>query len=87
MNAGQTREEIHAEVTSTLSELFGIEAGKIQANSNLYKDLDLDSIDAVDFAVTLQQHTDRRFEPTEFASIRTVDDVVDAVYKILRETE
>ncbi len=87
MKASQSRDEIQGEVTATLSEMFGIEASLIRPDSHLYRDLDLDSIDAVDFAVTLQQHTDRRFEPTEFESIRTVDDVVDAVCKILRAQE
>ena len=87
MNADQSREEIRAEVTTTLSQMFGIDESQIKPESHLYEDLDLDSIDAVDFAVTLQQHTDRRFEPKEFESIRTVDDVVDAVCKILRAQE
>ncbi len=41
--------------------------------------LDLDSIDAVDLVVHLQNVTVRRSKPEEFKAVRTVNDVVESV--------
>jgi acyl carrier protein len=51
----------------------------------LYSDLDIDSIDAVDLAVKLTQLTGKRLEPQVFKSVRTVQDVVDALTGLLRK--
>jgi acyl carrier protein len=45
--------------------------------------LDLDSIDAVDLAVRLQRFTNKKISPEEFKEIRTIEDVVNAVYELL----
>ncbi|MDR0564477.1 MAG: phosphopantetheine-binding protein, partial [Azoarcus sp.] len=44
----------------------------------LYQDLDVDSIDAVDFAVEFKKQTGKQFSPDEFKNIRTVNDILDA---------
>ena len=49
-----TRDEIFDKLKSILVEDFEIEEEKIQAETNLFEDLELDSIDAVDLAVILQ---------------------------------
>ena len=55
----------------------------IVPEANLFEDLDLDSIDAVDIAVRMQKFTDKKLSPAEFKKIRTVNDVVEAVYGLL----
>lgn len=79
------RDEIFAEVRRTLQELFELEAEQIQLESQLYQDLDLDSIDAVDLVVKLQDLTGRKISPEEFKSARTVEDVVNAVEALLKD--
>ena len=49
----------------------------------LYEDLDVDSIDAVDLIVELRNITGKQIDPEVFKSVRTVDDVVNAVVEIL----
>ena len=49
----------------------------------MYTDLDIDSIDAVDLAVKLKQLTGKRLEPEVFKTVRTVQDVVDALTGLL----
>ena len=56
---------------------------QIQMTSNLFVDLDLDSIDAVDLALKLQEMTGKRIKPDEFKTVRTVSDVVSAVRNLL----
>ncbi len=70
-----------AEVLSKyLQELFELPAEKITLDARLSDDLDLDSIDAVDLVVKLQEYTGRKISPSEFKSVRTIGDVVDKIY-------
>jgi acyl carrier protein len=74
-----SREEVQAWVVDLLTEMFELEKSELTSGSNLYADLDIDSIDAVDLAVKLKQLTGQRLQPEVFKSIRTIGDVVDAL--------
>jgi acyl carrier protein len=78
-----TKEEIYYQVTSILHEMFELDREKITPEANLYMDLDIDSIDAVDLAVKLKELTGKRLQPEVFKSVRTVQDVVDALAGLL----
>jgi acyl carrier protein len=79
-----SRDEIFAELKRELCTLFELKPGQITPTARLYDDLDLDSIDAVDLAVRLQELTNKRIRPEQFKAVRTVADVVDAVEQMLR---
>jgi acyl carrier protein len=87
MNATTTmsKEEIYPWLVDVLHEMFEIDKAKITAQSNLYTDLDIDSIDAVDLAVRLKQVTGKRLQPEVFKTVRTVQDVVNALADLLAE--
>jgi acyl carrier protein len=78
-----TKEEIYYQVISILHEMFELDREKITPEANLYMDLDIDSIDAVDLAVKLKELTGKRLQPEVFKSVRTVQDVVDALAGLL----
>ncbi len=82
----KTREQVFAHLRTTLVELFEIEPDKITPDANLYTDLDIDSIDAVDLVLKLKEFTGRKIQPQQFKHVRTVNDVVDAVMAILTDT-
>ncbi|HEY2454379.1 MAG TPA: acyl carrier protein [Scandinavium sp.] len=77
------QETIFQEVTELLHKLFELDPQDITPESRLYEDLELDSIDAVDMVVHLQKKTGKKIKPEEFKSVRTVQDVVDAVSRLL----
>ncbi|MGU3415324.1 acyl carrier protein [Enterobacteriaceae bacterium C23F] len=77
------QETIFQEVTELLHKLFEIDPQEVTPESRLYEDLELDSIDAVDMVVHLQKKTGKKIKPEEFKSVRTVQDVVDAVSRLL----
>jgi acyl carrier protein len=81
----QTREEIQAAVISTLHETFGLELDRLTPGADLYKDLDVDSIDAIDLLVKLQKMTGKRMQPEAFKTVRTIGDVVSAIEKLVNE--
>jgi acyl carrier protein len=78
------RNEVFNQVRDALVELFEIDADDIKPEAQLYQELDLDSIDAVDLVVHLQNLTGKKIKPDEFKAVRTVDDIVDAVVELLK---
>ena len=81
-----TEEEIQATVIDILVAEFECEREKLTPEVNLFTDLDLDSIDAVDLVVRLQQVTKKKVNPEDFRQIRTLRDVVKTVYKLVNES-
>jgi acyl carrier protein len=79
------KEDIYPWVVNVLHEMFELDKSKITPEANLYTELDIDSIDAVDLAVKLKQLTGKRLQPEVFKSVRTVQDVVNALEALLAE--
>jgi acyl carrier protein len=75
---------IYQEVSALLTKLFEIDPDDIKPEARLYEDLELDSIDAVDMIVQLQKKPEK-IKPEEFKAVRTVQDVVEAVERLLKE--
>ncbi len=71
-----SREEILGEVRKTLHELFDIDPARVTLGTRVVEDLDLDSIDAIDLAVRIEELTGSRLAEDALRSIRTVEDVV-----------
>ncbi|KAK47768.1 MULTISPECIES: acyl carrier protein [Caballeronia] len=82
-----TENEILERIRAIFEENFGIAPERVTPEASLFEELDLDSIDAVDLAIKLQEMTGRRIKPEEFKSVRTVADVVAAVESLLVEQE
>jgi acyl carrier protein len=80
-----SKDEIYTRVVDMLHEMFELEKSKITPQSNLYTELDIDSIDAVDIVVKLNKITGKRIQPDVFRSVRTVQDVVDVLATLLAE--
>ena len=79
----KNRTEIYDKLVSILSEEFDIEPSLIKMDTLLYEELDLDSIDTVDLVLILQDLTGSKIEPDTFKTVRTVEDVVNAVEKLI----
>ena len=79
------RDELFVWVADLLAEMFELDRSALTPSSNLYADLDIDSIDAVDLAVKLKQLTGKRLQPEVFKTIRTIGDVVNALAGLAEE--
>lgn len=82
-----TKDEIYERIVQILQETFDIDAARIQPASKLYEDLDIDSIDAVDLIVQLKPLAGKRLNAEAFKSVRTIQDVVDALHALVTQTE
>ena len=79
----KTKGEIYQTITNILAEEFEMEKGAITMEVNLYEDLGLDSIDAVDLILRLQEISGKQINPDTFKRVRTVEDVVNAIDDIV----
>ena len=76
-------EQILDKLKEILEESFEISPERVVPEANLFQELDLDSIDAVDLAIKLQQLTGKRIKPEDFKTVRTVGDVISTVKQLM----
>ncbi len=77
-----SREEIFAQIRATLIENFEVAPERVTLDARLMDDLELDSIDAIDMAVRIQEMTNVRVEEDDLRKLRTVGDTVDLVARL-----
>jgi acyl carrier protein len=75
-----SKEEILKQVQQILTEAFELEEGAVTPEAHLYRDLDLDSFDAIDLAVNMESKTGIKLQEEELKLIRTVSDIVEIIY-------
>ena len=80
-----SRAEIVAHVNKTLREEFEVVEENLVADKRLREDLELDSLDAVDMIVSLEQALEIRVDEEEAKKIRTVGDVYEFVERPLAQ--
>ncbi|HEY1033803.1 MULTISPECIES: acyl carrier protein [unclassified Pseudoxanthomonas] len=80
-----TKNELFERIVTILHDSFEIDTARITPEAKLYDDLDIDSIDAVDLIVQLKPLLGRSLQPDAFKSVRTVQDIVDVLYGLIRD--
>jgi acyl carrier protein len=83
METGISDEDILLRLKDVLHGMFEIDPSRIHPDTHLFTDLELDSIDAVDLAIQVQDMTGMRIKPEDFKNVRTVGDVVATVRTLL----
>ncbi len=78
-----TDDEILNKLRVIMTDTFEIEQNRVTPDAQLFTDLGLDSIDAVDLAIQLQNLTGKRIQPQDFKDIRSVADVIVAVQRLI----
>lgn len=70
-----TQEEVYNKIKSVLMDEFEVEEEAISMEVNLFTDLELDSLDAIDLMVTLDKELGVEIKTEEMQDIRTIEDV------------
>jgi acyl carrier protein len=78
-----SRDEILATVKEILAVEFEIDRDVVALDTRLADELDLDSIDAIDLAVRLEERSGHALEEDELKALETIRDVVELVYSKL----
>lgn len=80
-----SKDDVFNIVKEALVDLFGTPEDDITPTSNLYTDLDIDSIDAVDLIVRLKEKTGKKPDVEAFKNARTVEDVVNTIHVLIND--
>lgn len=78
-----TKEQILELVKECMVASFELDPSEIHPTAHLIDDLDLDSIDAIDMAVDLEERTGLDVTGEELMEIRVIQDIVDLVHRKL----
>ena len=78
-----TKDDIFTKIRDILSSEFEINEADIKPESQLYEELDLDSIDAVDLVVKMKEYIPGKVDPALFKNARTLQDVVELLYPLI----
>ena len=81
------KEEILHKVEDVIVDLLSIDRALIKPEARLAEDLDFDSIDGIELILQLETKYDEKISADELKSARTIQDVVDCLYKLLRQKE
>ena len=81
------KQVIFEKIKAALIDDFDIKEEKLVPDARLYEALELDSIDAVDLIVKLKSFLPRNIDPEVFKAVRTLQDVVDAIYNLIQNPE
>jgi acyl carrier protein len=77
------RAEILAQIQRTMAKMFDMDLAVITPEARLVEDLDLDSLDAIELAVKMQEMIGARVDEAALRKMRTIADVVDLVAGML----
>jgi acyl carrier protein len=81
------KSEIYEAVKQLLIEKFEIKGDLISPEKLLNDDLELDSLDAVDLLLYIEDRLDRRPDPALFRNAMSVQDLVDILHPLWRGSE
>ena len=83
METGISNDDVLARLKDVLRDTFEIDPSRVHPEAHLFNDLELDSIDAIDLAIQVQDMTGMRIKPEDFKNVRTIGDVIATVRTLL----
>lgn len=72
-------DQIYVKIKDVLVNQFEVDESKVSLDANLYQELGIDSIDAVDLMVQLNELTGKKIPPEQFKEVRTIGDVINTL--------
>ena len=77
--SGMDNNQIYLKIKDVLVNQFEVDESKVSMDANLYEELEIDSIDAVDLMVQLNRLTGKKIPPEQFKEVRTIGDVINTL--------
>jgi acyl carrier protein len=82
-----SKAQLLQKIQEMMRELFELDADRVQPPARLIEDLELDSLDAFDLAVKVEEITGVAFDEAKIRELVTVEDVVNALEAIARKQD
>ena len=76
------KEAIFAVIKDTMISEFRLEPDSISPEKRLSEDLELDSLDAVDLILNLNDHFETKIDPSLFKEAKKIQDLVDLLHPL-----
>ena len=71
--------QIYLKIKDVLVNQFEVDETTVSLEANLYEEVGIDSIDAVDLMVQLNELTGKKMPPEQFKEVRTIGDVINTL--------
>ena len=81
------RSDVVMEVNKVIHEGFEVPLDKLSPAAHLFSDLELDSLDAIDLMVALEERTGHKVNIEVFKNARTLEDVYRMVGDLVSEKQ
>jgi acyl carrier protein len=81
------QDEALSRIREIFAKNFNLPAEEVLLESKLYEELGLDSLDAVDLVLELQELTGKKIKPEVFKGVRTVADIITVMVALESEPE
>ena len=75
-------DRLYLKIRDILVDQFEVDESVVSMDANLYEELEMDSIDAVDLMVQLKELTGKKISPEQFKEVRTIGDVLDSLSRL-----
>jgi acyl carrier protein len=75
------------EINQVMIEGFELEPSQLKPEAKIIEDLELDSLDAIDMLVFLEEKIKVKVDAETFRTVKTLDDVYTVVEKMLQESK
>ena len=81
------RSEVIEKVNTVMHQGFEIPMERLTPGARLYEELELDSLDAIDMIVALEEKIGRKVNIERFKTARTISDIYDVVFEFAGESQ
>ena len=75
-------DKLYGQIKNILVSQFEVSEAAVSLDANLYDELEIDSIDAVDLLVQLKEMTGKKISPEVFKDVRTIRDLLSALTRL-----
>jgi len=75
-------DQLFIKIKEILVKQLEIDESVVTLDANLYEELEIDSIDAVDLMVQIKELTGKKIPPDQFQKIRTIADVLEVLSRL-----
>lgn len=81
------KQKLIEEVNNVMIEGFELEPSQLKPEAKIVDDLELDSLDAIDMLVYLEEKIDIKVDAELFRTVKTLDDVYNVVFQVVSNTK
>jgi acyl carrier protein len=82
---GMSRSQIEKELKSILLKIIDVEPEELTSNANIFKDLGVDSIKAIEITVAIEKYFKISIGEEDIANITTLSKAAEVIYKVLEK--